>query len=150
MASPNDLLRQYYYKYDTLKGKTHRLSKNFKVNGFMKTINHTIQVEIGVGNNMDDVSPDTETTYIKLSNRGDLNIGVRLSKDGKERMIVPLSPADNSNGITLFFTGKDAAAYMRAAHEYIGYMMDNVFDFPRLKNPDCTNDEERFSDRELL
>jgi len=132
----------------TLKGKCHIIQRKYKVNGFMKTINHKLQVEIGAGNNQYNTNVDDETTYIKLSNRGDLDIKIRLAKDGKEARFIPLSPADEYNGISIFFTGRDAAAYLREAHEYIGYMINGFYELPRLKNPDYTNDEERFIDED--
>ena len=132
----------------TLKGKCHIIQRKYKVNGFMKSINHKLQVEVGAGNNQYDTNVDDETTYIKLSNRGDLDIKVRLAKDGKEARFIPLSPADEYNGISIFFTGRDAAAYLREAHEYIGFMINGFYELPRLKNPDYTNDEERFIDED--
>jgi hypothetical protein len=132
----------------TLKGKCHIIQRKYKVNGFMKTINHKLQVEVGAGNNQYNTNVDDETTYIKLSNRGDLDIKIRLAKDGKEARFIPLSPADEYNGISIFFTGRDAAAYLREAHEYIGYMINGFYELPRLKNPDYTNDEERFIDED--
>ena len=94
----------------TLKGKCHVVDVKYKVNGFMKTINHTLQVEVGAGNNQFNTNPNDETHYIKLSNRGDLDIKIRLAKDGKESKFIHLSPADEFNGISIFFTGRDAAA----------------------------------------
>lgn len=132
-------------KATTLKGKCHIVQRKYKVNGFMKTINHKLQIEIGAGNNQYETNPDDECTYIKLSNRGDLDIKIRLSKDGKESRFIPLTPADDYNGITIFFTGRDAAAYLREAHEYVDYMINGFYELPRLHNPDYTNDEERFS-----
>ena len=130
----------------TLKGKCHIVGGKYKVNGFMKTINHKLQIEVGAGNNQYNTNPNDECTYIKLSNRGDLDIKVRLSKDGKEGYrAIPLTPADEWNGITIFFTGRDAAAYLREAHEYVDYMINGFYELPRLPNPDYTNDEERFS-----
>ena len=128
----------------TLKGKCHIIQKKYKVNGFMKTVNGKLQIEVGAGNNQFDTNVDDETTYIKLSNRGDLDIKVRLAKDGKEAKFIPLTPADQYNGISIFFTGRDAAAYLREAHEYIDYMINGFYELPRLKNPNYTNDEERF------
>ena len=129
-----------------LKGKCHIVGGKYKVNGFMKTINHKLQIEVGAGNNQYNTNPNDECTYIKLSNRGDLDIKVRLSKDGKEGYrAIPLTPADEWNGITIFFTGRDAAAYLREAHEYVDYMINGFYELPRLPNPDYTNDEERFS-----
>lgn len=132
----------------TLKGKTHIIDKRFKVNGFMKTVNHKLQIEVGTGNNPDDISIDNEISYIKLSNRGDLDIRVRLSKNGKESKTISLGPADTYNGITIFFAGREAAAYLREAHEYVDYMINDFYDIPRLKNPDYTNDESRFAEVE--
>ena len=71
-------------KATTLKGKCHIVKRKYKVNGFMKTINHTLQIEVGAGNNQYEPNIYDETNYIKISNRGDLDIKVRLSKDGKE------------------------------------------------------------------
>lgn len=127
-----------------LKGKCHIVERKYKVNGFMKTINHKLQIEVGEGNNQYETNPDDETTYIKLSNRGDLDIRVRFSRDGKEAASIPLSPADRYNGITIFFRGRDAAGYVREAHEYLNYMFNSFYDLPRLKTLDYTNDEERF------
>lgn len=127
-----------------LKGKCHIIERKYKVNGFMKTINHKLQIEVGEGNNQYGTNPDDETTYIKLSNRGDLDIRVRFSKDGKEARSVQLSPADEYNGITIFFKGRDAAGYVREAHEYLNYMFNSFYDLPKLPYTDYTNDEERF------
>lgn len=127
-----------------LKGKCHIINTKYKVNGFMKTINHKLQIEVGAGNNQFETNINDEVTYIKLSNRGDLDIKVRLSKDGKESKFISLTPADRYNGITIFFTGRDAAAYLREAHEYVDFMINGFYELPRLRNPDYTNDEERF------
>ena len=135
----------------TLKGKCHIVDAKYKVNGFMKTINQKLQVEVGAGNNQYNTNPNDEVTYIKLSNRGDLDIKVRFSKDGKEAYKpIPLTPADKYNGITIFFTGRDAAAYLREAHEYVDFMINGFYELPRLPNPDYTNDEERFGYDENL
>ena len=128
----------------TLKGKCHIVNRKYKVNGFMKTVNGKLQIEVGAGNNQYGTNIDDEVTYIKLSNRGDLDIKIRLSKDGKEARFIPLTPADDYNGITIFFTGRDAAAYLREAHEYVDYMINGFYELPRLNNPNYTNDEQRF------
>lgn len=135
-------------KATILKGKCHIVDKKYKVNGFMKSVNQKLQIEVGAGNNQFDTNINDETTYIKLINKGDLDIKVRLSKDGKESRFIPLSPVDKHNGITIFFTGKEAAAYLREAHEYVDYMINGFYELPRLKDPDYTNDEQRFSENE--
>lgn len=125
-----------------LKGKTHIFERKYKVNGFMKTINRKIEVEVGAGNNQINPKDSEFITYAKLSNIGDMNIKVRLGKNGKEARVIDLGPNEKYNTISIFFTGTDAAQYQLEAVDYIRTMLSNFYEIPLLKDPDYTNSEQ--------
>ena len=125
-----------------LKGKTHIIERKYKVNGFMKTINGKINVEVGAGNNQINPKDSEFTTYAKLQNMSDMNIRIRLGKNGKEARTIELGPNEKYNTISIFFTGLDACQYQLEAANYIRDMLTGFYDIPLLKDPDYTNTEQ--------
>lgn len=125
-----------------LKGKTHILERKYKVNGFMKTINHQLQVEVGAGNNQINPKKSEIITYYKLENIGDLNIKVRFSKNGKEARPIPLGPNEQYNGLTIFFQGIGSESYALEAFNYYVSMLNSFYEVQPLKFADYTNSEE--------
>lgn len=125
-----------------LKGKTHIIERKFKVNGFMKTINNKLQIEVGAGNNQINPKDSEFMTYAKLQNTGDLNIKVRLGKNGKESRTINLGPNEDYNSISIFFTGTDAAQYQLECVDYIREMLSGFYDIPLLENANYRNAEQ--------
>jgi len=124
-----------------LKGKTHIIERKYKVNGFMKTINNQIQVEVGAGNNQINPKKSEVITYMKFENIGDLNIRVRFSKNGKEAKPIPLGPNEKYNGITIFFQGQGTESYALEALQYYSSMLNNFYEVQPLKFADYSNTE---------
>ena len=125
-----------------LKGKTHIIERKYKVNGFMKTINSKLEIEVGAGNNQINPKDSEFITYAKLQNTGDLNIKVRLGKNGKEAKTIELGPNEKYNSISIFFTGTDAAQYQLECVDYIREMLSGFYDIPMLSEPDYRNSEQ--------
>jgi hypothetical protein len=125
-----------------LKGKTHIIERKYKVNGFMKTVNGKMEIEVGAGNNQINPKDSEFITYAKLRNLGDLNIKVRFGKNGKEARTINLGPNEDYNTISIFFTGTDAAQYQLEAVSYIRDMLTGFYDIPLLKDPDYRNTEQ--------
>ena len=125
-----------------LKGKTHIIARKYKVNGFMKTINRQIQVEMGAGNNQINPKKSEVMTYFKLENIGNLNIRVRFSKNGKEARPIPLGPDEKYNGITIFFQAEGTECYALETYKYYLDMLSGFYEVQPLKFADYTNTEE--------
>lgn len=125
-----------------LKGKTHIIDRKYKVNGFMKTINKQIQVEMGAGNNQINPKKSEVITYFKLENIGDMNIRVRFSKNGKEARPIDLGPNEKYNGFTVFFQGQGTESYALETFKYYLDMLSGFYEVQPLKYADYTNTEE--------
>lgn len=127
-----------------LKGKTHIIDRVYKVNGYMETINHSIQVEAGAGNNQIVPKPKDLTVYSKITNIGkDVKVFVRFGKNGKERTTsINLGPDEKYNSIALFIQGEQAPGYMMSTLDFWRGFLSDRYEFQRLTDADYTNTEE--------